>query len=418
MILINYNSTILISAYNLDESHGSEPMLGFNLLEQSLAKFHKTILVTSNTTNKNLLEKLEKKYQDRIEIHVVKVQSVTWEKNTLGFYPIYRKWQKSSGKYLEENSIKFDLGIHATLGTFLFGTGLSLTPYPYVYGPAGFSSFDIRYGRAFGGRSFLEILRNIVSYGLLIFDPFVRKSLYKADLVIAGDLRVKRILKLLCPKIELFQNPITHYQSPGYDFDIKRSKNRKVDLIWVGRFIERKDPIFALEVLKEIKKTYPNVHLTMVGEGRLQLKIEGYIEKFNLSDSVDLTGWVEKIEVLKMMKAANLMMFTSFRETAGVQLFESNSVGTRVVALGSTGASSWYASDLIRFIPAKFFESRRSLVRKFASQVIVFNSQSSHNTKKPKVKFEKIALIETILSSLIDHQKTLPYSSSGRSKKE
>ena len=418
MILINHNSTILISAYNIDESHGSEPMIGFDLLEQSLTKFRKTILVTSNTTDKSLLKKLEEKYQDRIEIHVVQVQSVTWAKNTFAFYPIYRKWQKSSGRYLEKNSIKFDLGIHATLGTFLFGTGLSLTPHPYVYGPAGFSSFDIRYGRAYGARSFLEILRNIVVYGLLIFDPFVRKSLYKADLVIAGDLRVKKILNLLCPKIELFQNPIAHYHLSISDFDIKSSKNKKVDLIWVGRFIERKDPIFALEVLKEIKKTYPNVHLTMVGEGRLRLKIESYIEKFNLSESVDLTGWVEKIEVLKMLKTANLMMFTSFRETAGVQLFECNSVGTPVVALGATGASSWYASDLIRFIPAKFFESRKFLVRKFASQVTALNSQSGHNQKKLKEKFEKIALIETILSSLIDHQKTLPHSSSKRSKKE
>jgi len=50
---------------------------------------------------------------------------------------------------------------------------------------------------------------------------------------------------------------------------------------------------------------------------------------------------VGKIEAMKKFKSANLMLFTSFRETAGAQLFECNSLGTRVIALDETGAASW-----------------------------------------------------------------------------
>ena len=390
-------------------------MVGFNLLEQSLAKFRKTILVTSDTTDKSLLEKLEKEYQNRIEIHVVQVQSVTWAKHKLAFYPIYRQWQKSSGRYLEKNYIKFDLGIHATLSTFLFGTGLSLTPYPYVYGPAGFSLFNIENGRAYGIRTFLEIARNFLVYALIILDPFVRKSLRKANLVIAGDNLVKETLEFLCPGINLFQRPIAHFQFPDYGLDIERLTTKKIDLIWVGRFIERKDPIFALEVFREIKKAHPNAHLTIIGDGKLRLKVENYIDKFDLSGSVNLTGWVEKIEVLKMMRTANMMIFTSFRETAGAQLFECNSLGTRVIALNATGASQWYVNDLIRFLPAKFFESRKSLVDRFAREALAFSNQITHNSKNT---IEKIRLLETILSAFGEHQKNRPYSSSRRSKRE
>lgn len=390
-------------------------MIGFNLLEQSLAKFRKTILVTSNTTDKGLLEKLEKKYQNRIEIHVVQVQSLTWVKHTFAFYPIYREWQKSSGRYLEKNSIKFDLGIHATLGTFLFGTGLSFTPYPYVYGPGSFSLFRIGNSRAYGIKTFLEIARNFLVFGLLILDPFVRKSLRKANLVIAGDSLAQETLKLLCPGIQLSQRVIPHFQFPDYDFEIERLTKKKIDLIWVGRFIERKDPILALEVFREMKKTCPNAHLTMIGEGKLRSRAENYIDKFDLSESVNLTGWVEKIEVLKMMKTANMMIFTSFRETAGAQLFECNSLGTRVLALNATGASSWYVNDLIRFLPVKFFESRKSLVHRFAQEAIAINNQITHNSKSTS---EKIILIDTILSEFGEHQKNLPYSSSRRSKRE
>lgn len=91
-----------------------------------------------------------------------------------------------------------------------------------------------------------------------------------------------------------------------------------------------------------------------------------------------------KIEAMKKFKSANLMLFTSFRETAGAQLFECNSLGTRVIALDETGAASWYINDLMSFVPVKFFELRKSLVSKSARQAIAFNNHGTKNEKDKK----------------------------------
>ncbi len=400
MILFENDSVVLISSYEIDELHGSEPSTGFNLTELSALKFKKTILVTSNLTKQIVLDSLKERFKEKIEIHVVRVQSLYWSSHPIGFYPVYRRWQKDFGKFLNKNKVEFDLGIHASLGTFLFGSGFSLYDKPYVFGPAGFSFFRMSYARAYGWKSLIEVSRNLVVFALLIGDPFVRLSLLRAHTVIAGDRMVTKILQKIYPESNLLEKTIPHYHGSPYKYEASDSDKLKLDLIWTGRFISRKDPLFALEVFCEILTHSPDAKLTMIGDGKLRKKIEKFLQKNNLKKSVTITGWVEKSEVLSMMKQANLMLFTSFRETAGVQLFECNSVGTRVIALNATGAASWYRNQLIEFVPVSFLESRTSLIRKYSLRSIKMRNEALFQDIPLKNREVEINLLEEILSSI------------------
>lgn len=391
-------------AYQIDESHGSEPTTGFYLVEQSLSRFDKTILVTSDTTDNSLLKRLSAKYEKRIDIHVVPVRSIAWSAHPILFYPNYRNWQKDFGRFLKQSGIQFDLGIHASLGTFLFGSGFSMSSQPYIYGPAGFSFFNIHYLKAYGWNSILEIWRNIAVLLLLICDPFVRNSLLKAESVIAGDMLVMNKLRMLHPKIKLIQKPVPHMQIPDFKFEDDILEKIDVDLIWAGRFIPRKDPLFALEVFKEILLLKPEAKLTMIGDGKLRSRVEDFLDKHELLEAVNLTGWVDKNQVMKLMSRANLMIFTSFRETAGVQLFECNNVGTRVVALDATGASSWYENELLEFVSADLFEGRKSLARKFALQALISRDLALLHTIDSDKQASKSYLMDEIFLAIQSDQ--------------
>lgn len=394
---IAQNKIVLLSAFSIDSLHGSESFTGYKLVEQAVEKFKKTILVTSDRTESVLLEVLSEKFKNKIEIHVIPVRSHLWLKNALGFYPLYRQWQKDFGKFLVNNQIQFDLGIVANLGTFLFGSGFSLYTKPYIFGPAGFSSFHLSYARAYGWKSIIEISRELFVYLILVCDRFVRQSLNKATWVITSDKKVQTLLRRLFPKANIIQDLMSHAVIPNYRKKELQSKFVNLELIWTGRFISRKDPLLALEVFTKIFEVLPNAKLTMIGEGKLRAKLERYIEIHDLSSAVNLTGWIEKNEVLQYMRGADLMLFTSFRETAGVQIFECISSGTMVLALPATGISNWYKHNLIEFLPVTFFESRKSLIKRFAFRALELSDNSQKSINKPVEDRTELNLMEDIL---------------------
>lgn len=377
--------TFLVSAFYVDFSHGSEPTTGINLLIESSKNFRRIVLVTSSNTKPETLSELERIFGDQLEIHVVKVSLSSKIDNSFFFYPLYRNWQKKVGKLLSSGKVEYDLGLHATLGTFLFGTGLCNGNKPYIYGPAGFSFFDLRYCRVVGIKSIKEILRNLGILTLLTLDPFVRKSLKKATVVIGSDKSVLKFLQLTRNGDSLYSLPVPHAIVPKYSYEDSPAVKERNRIIWVGRFISRKDPFFALEAFGHLLKANPSLKLTMVGEGRLEGKILDFIRQNSLEDKVDLTGWITKNEVMNLMRRSEFMFFTSFRESAGMQIFECVSVGTKVISLNATGASTWFQNPLVQFVGPRFGQSRKELMIDFCDTyeetVTLFNESKSDYAK-------------------------------------
>lgn len=74
--------------------------------------------------------------------------------------------------------------------------------------------------------------------------------------------------------------------------------NKTIHLLFVGTLVKGKNPMYAIQLLEQLKKTNPNVQLTMYGEGALKPTLEQEIEKKNLKDAVFLKG-NQNQEVLK-----------------------------------------------------------------------------------------------------------------------
>jgi glycosyltransferase involved in cell wall biosynthesis len=88
----------------------------------------------------------------------------------------------------------------------------------------------------------------------------------------------------------------------------------------VGRISQQKSPDIFIKAAKLIKKRIPNAFFIIVGGGEMQCKIEKSARKYNLSDSLIITGWVE--DVIPYIGLFDIAMLLSRWEGFGLDLAE------------------------------------------------------------------------------------------------
>lgn len=117
----------------------------------------------------------------------------------------------------------------------------------------------------------------------------------------------------------------------------KRSTITKI--LWVGRFIKWKHPEHAIQVAKLLKKEGYKFKLDFIGTGEKYDYINNLIEKYNLSDCINILGSMNPEEVRKQMELSNIFLFTSdYNEGWGAVLNESMNSGCAVVASSAIGS--------------------------------------------------------------------------------
>jgi glycosyltransferase involved in cell wall biosynthesis len=92
---------------------------------------------------------------------------------------------------------------------------------------------------------------------------------------------------------------------------------QKLNILWVGRFTDIKNPNFAIQTLKELEQKLPGIfELTMVGGGEL------YNEIVRLSEGlpISFTGWVK--DPFQNIEEFDILMMTSKNEGLPLVILE------------------------------------------------------------------------------------------------
>lgn len=105
---------------------------------------------------------------------------------------------------------------------------------------------------------------------------------------------------------------------------------RKKKLVAVGRLTEQKNIPVMLEAFSQIHKEFPEYKLNIYGEGELQEKLRGYVEKLGLIDSVKFEGF--KNEILYEINDAKVFLTSSNFEGISNSMLEGLAMGIPVVA--------------------------------------------------------------------------------------
>lgn len=141
------------------------------------------------------------------------------------------------------------------------------------------------------------------------------------------------------------------YFPENINYDIKKilarkQRNKKIQLLWVGRFLDWKHPEKAIYVAKKLLDMNVDFSLTMIGIGNELPKIEQLVKEYKLSTRVNLVGSVNYKKVREYMEKANIFLFTSdYNEGWGAVLNEAMNSGCVVVASHAIGSVPFVIRD-------------------------------------------------------------------------
>lgn len=115
------------------------------------------------------------------------------------------------------------------------------------------------------------------------------------------------------------------------------------NVLFVGRLTPKKAPLDAVRSVERANRDGADLELDIVGEGPCRQKIDRYIEKQDLTDSVTLHGAVPNEEVIRRMQTSDAFLLPSKtapdgdREGTPTVLVEAQSVGLPCVSTRHAG---------------------------------------------------------------------------------
>lgn len=119
----------------------------------------------------------------------------------------------------------------------------------------------------------------------------------------------------------------------------KKKQNSITKILWVGRFLNWKNPKKAIDVARYLKKHSYNFKLNMIGIGEEQETIKELIMRYSLNDYVTLLGSMSPKQVRHYMEQANIFLVTSnYNEGWGAVLNEAMNSGCACMASHAIGA--------------------------------------------------------------------------------
>lgn len=162
-----------------------------------------------------------------------------------------------------------------------------------------------------------------------IFEVLNLRTIRKPDQVIAVSSEIKEIL--VSSGVPSDNVSVVHN---GRNFNLSHSKINKnsnlFNIITVGRLEWVKGHRYLIQALSKIKQT--NWTLTICGTGQEESDLKKLADELDLSDKINLLGWVEGTEVSKQIAQADVMVLPSLSESFPLVALEAGEHHIPVIA--------------------------------------------------------------------------------------
>jgi glycosyltransferase involved in cell wall biosynthesis len=127
--------------------------------------------------------------------------------------------------------------------------------------------------------------------------------------------------------LHIFDNGILESAFPSLNKAV-----RDLDIIGVGSLIPLKNYSLFVEIINELKKTFPTIKTAIVGEGKEFAKLQQLITDLQLQQHVELLGLKPHAETLNLMNNSKVFLHTSDYEGSCSAILESLHSGCNVVS--------------------------------------------------------------------------------------
>ena len=167
---------------------------------------------------------------------------------------------------------------------------------------------------------------------------------------------------------------------------------KKYDIVFCGRLTEQKDPLRFVNIVKEVSRDICPFKVVMVGEGKLRPLIEQEIHNQDLSNTIEMTGFVNNS--VSIMSCSKMLVMTSAWEGFGLVAIEALSLGLPVVST-KVGGLPYIVDDNC----GKLCDSNQEFVdeiKYLLSNGDYYENKSKHALSKAKQLDNSVSYFKTI----------------------
>lgn len=333
---------VLISAYACEPGAGSEGGYGWNYPSELAKRGHEVHTIVPARWREGVIRELAGTPNGNLTFHFVGERAwplrLGWTAGSALRYFVWQ-WDASRKGLTLDAAHDFDVVHHVSYGTLLGGSFLWRLGKPFVFGPTGGGqTAPSAFLRYFGHFRRSEILRTVTIRHLWRLDWPAIKAARSARLVLAsnretavlarrmGASRVEPMLDVYLPDAVVPSTPTA------------RAPREPVRLLWVGRLLARKGQQLTVEALDLVPASIP-VELEIVGDGPVEADFRVWLVDSDHVHPVKMRGRIPLSEVHRAYESADIFVFTSLRDSVGIQLLEAMAHALPVITLDHQGAA-------------------------------------------------------------------------------
>lgn len=332
---------ILVSAYGCEPYRGSEAGVGWNWVLQ-MARFNELFVIARNNDKDKIEKNLPNEYKDTVHFFYYDTCPLLQKikKKEKGLYLYYWFWQIGIIPLVARIIREYqpDYTMHLTFGSLWMPTFLPFFKVPLIWGPIGGGD-----GVPKKLLSILPLKQRVVQsmrYVLIVtswLNPLVAIPSKKACLILCRTEKNRdAIPKKYRHKCYVILETAMGEEAFANCKDYNKLSDH-VEIIVTGRLVAIKNTMTALECVNTLIKEHQNIHMSIIGKGSEESKLNAYIQRHDLGAVVDLIPEMPRDQLLKKLSDADIYFFPSLREGGSWALMEAMAVGLPVVCMNWTG---------------------------------------------------------------------------------
>jgi len=173
--------------------------------------------------------------------------------------------------------------------------------------------------------------------------PSRRQQLFEeGDLfLVEGPFMRQRMVELGCPaeKVQIQRIAVKTDEIP---FAPRKPRQGGAVLAFVGRFTEKKGLMYALQAVREVRRSGREIEFRIIGDGGLTDQVLTYIRENSLEGCVRLLGFLDHPECLRQLQDADIFVHPSVIAANGDCEGGAPTIIIEAQALGMPVVSTWH----------------------------------------------------------------------------
>lgn len=356
---------IFVSAFSCMPHMGSEPGVGWHWIMEMSKYFELWVLVHKEPVDD--IEKYVKENGIDKKIHFIyydipgnalffKNGKFRWVRT---YYLIWTMLANRIVKRtMQENDIKIFHNL--TFGNAIWPVSKFGQKQFFIWGPVGgVETIPAEYSRCYSlkGRVFEWIRRVMVR--IIRWNIGFNQRCKNADLILCKTETMRMTIpEKYRSKAVLFTDVAVEPHT--MKVEVRETENEVLQFVSVGRLDAWRGFDVLIESFSEALKVYPDMKLSILGEGADRKRLEAIIKRKSVQDNVSLLGNVPISEYNKILSTCDVVVNSCLKEGAVTVSFDSMRYGKPLICVDSGGFTRYFSNDYAIVLPQ---QGRQELIQ-------------------------------------------------------